>query len=200
MENMDGPRVTECERCPALVESRSRIVNGTGPEDADLLIVGEAPGEREDEEGEPFVGRSGTQLDEKLRENGIGREEVRITNCVRCRPPENRDPTKDELGNCRGYLEREIELVDPDLIMTVGKVPTEHLLERDVAVTKEAGSVVEHRIGGGARKLLISVHPAAMLYDRSQEATLDATVEKAAALIGAGGEGEGNDQSRLDSF
>lgn len=196
MENMDGPRVTECERCPALVESRSRIVNGTGPEDADLLIVGEAPGEQEDREGEPFVGRSGAQLDEKLRDHGIDREAVRITNCVRCRPPENRDPTKEELENCRGYLEREIELIDPDLIMTVGKVPTEHLLERDVAVTKEAGDVVEHRIGGAPRKILVSVHPAAMLYDRSQEETLDATVEEAAALIGAGG----GDQSRLDSF
>lgn len=196
MENMEGARVTDCERCPALVESRSRIVNGVGPEDADLLIVGEAPGEQEDSEGEPFVGRSGAELDEKLREHGIARKEVRITNCVRCRPPENRDPTKEELGNCRGYLEREIELVDPGLIMTVGKVPTEHLLERDVAVTKEAGSVVEHRIGGEPRKVLISVHPAAMLYDRSQEDTFDSTIEEAAALIGAGG----NDQSRLDSF
>lgn len=196
MENMDGPRVIECERCPALVESRSRIVNGTGPADADLLIVGEAPGEQEDREGEPFVGRSGTQLDEKLREHGIPRDDVRITNCVRCRPPENRDPSKSELENCRGYLEREIELVDPDLIMTVGKVPTEHLLERDVAVTKEAGSVEEHRIGGQSRKILISVHPAAMLYDRSQEETLDATIEEAATLVGAGE----NDQSRLDSF
>ncbi|KYH26017.1 uracil DNA glycosylase superfamily protein [Halalkalicoccus paucihalophilus] len=196
MENMEGPRVTDCERCPALVESRSRIVNGVGPEDADLLIVGEAPGEQEDREGEPFVGRSGTQLDEKLREHGIAREDVRITNCVRCRPPENRDPTKEELENCRGYLEREIELIDPELVMTVGKVPTEHLLERDVAVTKEAGSVAEHRIGGVARKVLISVHPAAMLYDRSQEATLDSTIEEAAALIGA----ERSDQSRLDSY
>ncbi|MCL7417996.1 MAG: uracil-DNA glycosylase, partial [Halalkalicoccus sp.] len=123
MENMEGARVTACERCPALVESRSRIVNGVGPEDADLLIVGEAPGEQEDREGEPFVGRSGTQLDEKLREHGIAREDVRITNCVRCRPPENRDPTKGELENCRGYLEREVELVDPELVMTVGKVP-----------------------------------------------------------------------------
>lgn len=198
MENMDGPRVTECERCPALVESRSRIVNGTGPEDADLLIVGEAPGEQEDREGEPFVGRSGSELDEKLREHGIPREEVRITNCVRCRPPENRDPTKEELENCRGYLEREIDIVDPDLIMTVGKVPTEHLLERDVAVTKEAGSVEERRIGEGTRRVLISVHPAAMLYDRSQEETLEATIGEAAALIGA--DGNGNDQSRLDSF
>ncbi|MEM4780582.1 MAG: uracil-DNA glycosylase [Halalkalicoccus sp.] len=196
MENMEGLRVIECTRCPALVEGRSRIVNGTGPEDADLLIVGEAPGEQEDSEGEPFVGRSGAQLDEKLREHGIPREEVRITNCVRCRPPENRDPTREELENCRGYLEREIELVDPDLIVTVGKVPTEHLLERDVAVTKEAGSVEERRIGGESRKILISVHPAAMLYDRSQEATFDATIEEAAALIGAGE----NDQSRLDSF
>lgn len=196
---MDGPRVTDCERCPALVESRSRIVNGTGPEDADLLIVGEAPGEQEDREGEPFVGRSGSELDERLREQGIPREEVRITNCVRCRPPENRDPTKEELENCRGYLEREIELVDPELVMTVGKVPTEHLLERDVAVTKEAGTVEERRIGGASRRILISVHPAAMLYDRSQEETLEATIGEAASLIGADGNG-GNDQSRLDSF
>lgn len=196
MENMEGARVTDCERCPALVESRSRIVNGVGPEDADLLIVGEGPGEQEDREGEPFVGRSGAQLDEKLRQFGIAREEVRITNCVRCRPPENRDPTKEELENCRGYLEREIELVDPELVMTVGKVPTEHLLERDVAVTKEAGSVEEHRIGDESRRVLISVHPAAMLYDRSQESTFESTIEEAAALIGAGG----NDQSRLDSF
>ncbi|WP_122088036.1 uracil-DNA glycosylase [Halalkalicoccus subterraneus] len=196
MENMDGPRVTHCERCPALVESRSRIVNGVGPEDTDLLIVGEGPGEQEDSEGEPFVGRSGAELDEKLGQFGIAREDVRITNCVRCRPPENRDPTKEELGNCRGYLEHEIELVDPELVMTVGKVPTEHLLKRDVAVTKEAGSVEDCRIGGESRTVLISVHPAAMLYDRSQEATFESTIEEAAALIGAGG----NDQSRLDSF
>lgn len=196
MENMDGPRVVECERCPDLVESRSRIVNGTGPENADLLIVGEAPGEREDSEGEPFVGRSGDQLDEKLRDHGIPREEVRITNCVRCRPPENRDPTEGELANCRGYLEREIEIVDPAIVMTVGKVPSEHLLERDVAVTTEAGTVEERRMGETSRRILISVHPAAMLYDRSQEETFDATVEEAAALIGTGE----NDQSRLDSF
>lgn len=196
--NMDGLIVTECERCPELVEGRTRIVNGTGPEDADLLIVGEGPGESEDREGEPFVGRSGAKLDEKLREHGIDREAVRITNCVRCRPPGNRDPTKEELENCRGYLEREIELVDPELVMTVGKVPSEHLLGRDVAVTKEAGSVEDCRLGGATRRVLISVHPAAMLYDRSQEETLDATVEQAASLIGEG-DGEGG-QSRLGSF
>lgn len=205
MEHMDGPAVTACERCPELVEGRTQIVNGTGPEDAELLIVGEAPGESEDREGTPFVGRSGGQLDEKLRDHGIERETVRITNCVRCRPPGNRDPTKAELENCRGYLEHEIDLIDPALVMTVGKVPSSHLLEREVAVTREAGTVEEYRLGTKSRRVLISVHPAAMLYDRNQEETFDATVEKAASLIGAdadagAGSGGGGGQSRLNSF
>ena len=189
MGEMDGLEVTECTRCPELVESRSQIVNGGGPEDADMLFVGEGPGEQEDSQGEPFVGRSGTILDDKLREKGLAREDVRITNCVRCRPPENRDPTKEELNNCRGYLETEIELVDPDVVVTLGKVPSEHLLDRDVAVTKEAGSVETAELGGTKRDVLICVHPAATLYDRSQEETLDAAIEKAATMAGEGGSG-----------
>src|SRR6056297_1460256 len=122
MVETDGPDVTACERCPALVESRSRIVNGVGPDDAALLFVGEAPGAQEDEQGEPFVGRSGSVLDDALRDNGLSRADVRITNCVRCRPPENRDPRTEELANCRGYLEAEIERIDPDVVVTLGKV------------------------------------------------------------------------------
>ena len=182
MGEMDGLEVTECTRCPELVDSRSQIVNGAGPEDADMLFVGEGPGEIEDQQGEPFVGRSGTILDDTLREKGLARADVRITNCVRCRPPENRDPTKQELENCRGYLEQEIDIVDPDVIVTLGKVPSEHLLDRDVAVTKEAGSVKTAELGGAVRDVLICVHPAATLYDRSQEETLDAAFEKAAAM------------------
>ncbi len=177
---MDGLEVPECERCPALVESRSQIVNGTGPGDADILFVGEGPGAQEDQQGEPFVGRSGDVLDEALLEAGLDRENVRITNCVRCRPPENRDPTKEELNNCRGYLEREIELVDPELVVPIGKVPSEHLLERDVAVTTEAGDLVDAELGGGRRHVLISVHPAATLYDRSQRDVFFDTIEAAA--------------------
>jgi len=197
MGDMDGLEVTACTKCPALVESRSRIVNGTGPADADVLFVGEGPGEQEDREGEPFVGRSGTILDDTLREKGLARADVRITNCVRCRPPENRDPTTEELGNCRGYLDAEIELVDPDVIVTLGKVPSEHLLERDVAVTSEAGSVERATLGGTDRDVLICVHPAATLYDRSQEETLDAALETAAAMAGDGGSGG---QSQLGDF
>ncbi|WP_293032094.1 uracil-DNA glycosylase family protein [Natronococcus sp.] len=198
MGTMEDLCVTECTRCPKLVESRSRIVNGTGPEDADVLFVGEGPGAREDEQGEPFVGRSGSVLDEQLRTVGLDRDTVRITNCVRCRPPENRDPTKAELENCRGYLETEIDRLEPDVIVTLGKVPTEHLLERSVSVTKEAGSVEEVRIEGTPRRLLICVHPAATLYDRSQEETFADALQRAAELADVDGTGGG--QTRLDGF
>ncbi|WP_255192814.1 uracil-DNA glycosylase [Natronobeatus ordinarius] len=196
-EQMEGVCVTACERCPALVESRSRIVNGTGPEDADVLFVGEGPGAQEDSEGEPFVGRSGSVLDDGLRQVGLARADIRITNCVRCRPPENRDPTKTELAHCREYLEREIELVDPEVIVTLGKVPTEHLLERSAAVTKEAGTLEEIRIGETPRRVLICVHPAATLYDRSQSETFEAALERAADLAGVD---SGSGQTRLDGF
>lgn len=194
---MDGLTVIECERCPELCESRSQIVNGTGPDDADLLFVGEGPGEREDREGEPFVGRSGSVLDDALRDCGLERDAVRITNCVRCRPPENRDPQKAELENCRGYLEREIDLVNPELVITLGKVPTEHLLERDASVTNESGDIEEVRFGDAAQRVLICVHPAATLYDSSQEATFADTIATAASVVGAEG---GSGQSRLDGF
>ncbi|QSG16209.1 uracil-DNA glycosylase [Halapricum desulfuricans] len=187
-------RVTDCERCSELVDSRSRIVDGVGPADADLLFVGEGPGAQEDQEGKPFVGRSGDVLDDALRDGGLSRADVRITNCVRCRPPENRDPTSEELEHCRGYLETEIDRVDPDVIVTLGKVPSEHLLERDVAVTSEAGEVFDAQVAGQPRRVLVSVHPAATLYDRSQEATFEATIERAAEFT------DGGDQARLGEF
>ena len=192
---MDGLDVVACERCPDLCESRSRIVNGVGPADADLLLVGEAPGANEDERGEPFVGRSGDVLDDTLREVGLDRGDVRITNCVRCRPPDNRDPRTGELANCRGYLEREIDRVDPEVVVTLGKVPAEHLLERDVAVIGEAGDVVAAAIRGAERRVLICVHPAATLYDRSQEETFQSALATAADFSD-----DESGQSRLGDF
>ncbi|PSQ25460.1 uracil-DNA glycosylase [Halobacteriales archaeon QS_9_67_15] len=192
---MDGFDVTACERCPTLVECRSRIVNGVGPTDADLLFVGEAPGESEDEQGEPFVGRSGDVLDDGLRDVGLDRGDVRITNCVRCRPPDNRDPTDEELGNCRGYLGTEIDRIDPAVVVTLGKVPAEHLLGRDVAVTGEAGDVVEAEIGGERQRVLVCVHPAATLYDSSQRDTFASALERAAEFTD-----ETSGQSRIGDF
>jgi DNA polymerase len=195
IDGMEGVEVTECTRCADLVESRSQIVNGDGPEDADVLFVGEAPGESEDEEGVPFVGRSGDVLDDELRDAGLPRADIRITNCVRCRPPENRDPSQEELANCRPYLEREIELVDPEVIVTLGKVPGEHLLGRDVAVTNEAGSVERVELGGEPREVLICLHPAATLYDASQREAFTETIAKAATMAG-----ENSGQSQLGEF
>ena len=195
-------RVPSCERCPALVESRSRIVDGVGPTDADLLFVGEGPGANEDEQGEPFVGRSGDVLDEALRDAGLARADVRITNCVRCRPPDNRDPTTEELANCRGHLETEIDRLDPELIVTLGKVPSEHLLDRSVAITSESGDIVDARVAGASRRVLLSVHPAATLYDRSQRDGFFETIARAGELSGVGERGEsgGDGQSRLGEF
>jgi uracil-DNA glycosylase family 4 len=190
----DSLCVEGCTQCSALVESRSRIVDGTGPADADLLFVGEAPGANEDEQGEPFVGRSGDVLDDGLRDVGLDRADVRITNCVRCRPPENRDPTTAELGNCRGYLEAEIAAIDPELVVTLGKVPAEHLLERSVAVTSEAGDIETLALAGGHWPVLVCVHPAATLYDPGQRETLAAALERAAEHTGSGG------QSTFDAF
>lgn len=198
MERMDGLEVTGCRDCPALCDSRSRIVDGVGPADADVVFVGEAPGADEDAQGEPFVGRSGDVLTEQLRTAGLDRETVRITNCVRCRPPDNRDPTDEELANCRPYVEHELDQIDPEVIVTLGKVPSEHLLERPVGVTEEAGSVEETRIGGSSRRVLISVHPAATLYDPGQKETFETTIATAADLVGADGSGGG--QSRLGDF
>jgi uracil-DNA glycosylase family 4 len=195
--HMDGLEVTACERCPELCESRSQIVNGTGSDDAELLFVGEGPGEREDSEGEPFVGRSGTVLDDALRDCGLARTDIRITNCVRCRPPDNRDPQKKELDNCREYLEREITTVNPELVVTLGKVPTEHILERDASVTNESGDIEDARLGESTQRVLICVHPAATLYDASQDETFSNTIATAAEIVGTG---DGNGQSRLDGF
>ncbi len=196
MESTD-PCVTECARCPALVESRSRIVNGVGPVDADLLIVGEGPGAQEDEAGEPFVGRSGLLLTEALADAGIDRDDVRITNCVRCRPPGNRDPHADELDNCAEWLHAEIAAVDPAVILAVGKVPASHLLGRDIAVTAAAGSTETVAFDAGRWPVVICVHPAAVLYDRSQQERLEAAIDVAASRLGITGT---DDQATLGEF
>lgn len=191
----EGVEVEDCHRCDELCESRSRIVNGIGPIDADLLFVGEAPGETEDREGEPFVGRSGEVLTETLRDRGLGRADVRITNCVRCRPPDNRNPTTEELANCRPYLEAEIDEIDPIVVVTLGKVPTEHVLDRSVGVSQEAGSLYDVRLGGSPRRVLVCVHPAATLYDPSQVDRFESAIDTAVDLVEDTG-----DQSRLGEF
>lgn len=182
MEEDGVPVVRSCTRCPALVDNRTQIVNGQGDVDASVLFVGEAPGKIEDERGVPFVGRSGDILNETLTNAGYDRSTVRITNCVRCRPPENRTPHVAERSNCRPYLDAEIETIDPAVILTLGKTPAEVVLGRTVHVTEEVGTQETHHIGNRERIVVIGLHPAATLYNRSIRPDFDAAIELAFEL------------------
>ena len=184
MTTYDGPDVRDCVACSDLVDGRTKIVNGRGAEDARLAIVGEAPGRFEDEAGRPFVGRSGEILEASLLEFGVDPAAVRITNCVRCRPPDNRDPRVGERSNCRGHLEREVASVDPAVVLTLGRVPAQELLGRPVAVTKEVNSVKTVDLGGKPRSVVVGLHPAATLYDRSTRPVFEEALDHAIELAG----------------
>ena len=121
--------VADCTRC-ALSKSRTQTVFGVGNENASWMIIGEAPGAEEDRRGEPFVGRAGQMLNEMLRAVGLDRESVFIANVLKCRPPNNRDPEPGESAACRQYLERQIELVQPQVILAVGKIAAQNLIAK----------------------------------------------------------------------
>jgi DNA polymerase len=156
--------VAACTRCP-LHQSRTQTVFGVGNPDADWMIIGEAPGAEEDRRGEPFVGRAGKLLDEMMRAVGQGRDSVFIANILKCRPPNNRDPEPEESAACRGYLERQIELVGPKLILAVGRVAAQLLLDTDTPVGRLRGSV--YRLGD--TPLVVTYHPAYLLRSPSQK-------------------------------
>jgi DNA polymerase len=145
-----------CTRCP-LAAGRTQVVFGMGDPHADLLFVGEGPGAEEDRQGLPFVGRSGQLLDRlMLEELGITRDRVYIANVVKCRPPENRDPQPGEIDACRPYLARQIELIDPKVVVTLGKFAGQLLLDSKVGITKLRGH--EYPFGGAV--LIPTLHPA----------------------------------------
>jgi DNA polymerase len=148
-----------CTRCP-LAATRTQVVFGVGDPDADLMFVGEAPGRDEDLRGEPFVGRSGQLLDRLLAEEiGVGRERVYIANVVKCRPPENRDPRPEEIGACRPYLDRQVALIAPKVVVTLGNFATRLLLDTDRGITTLRGSSYPM----GDTTLVPTFHPAAAL-------------------------------------
>lgn len=182
--NTSPPTPTDCEKCPALCENRSQIVNGVGPESTDVLIVGEAPGEQEDKTGKPFVGRSGDVLTQTMNRHGIKRNDVRIVNTVRCRPPDNRDPTVLEQDNCEPYLLEEITAVNPDVIVPVGKVPAQRLLGESVSITSMNGELTQITIDEIEYDVLPCLHPAATLYDPSTKDAFEETIRTVASMTG----------------
>ena len=156
--------VADCTRCE-LAASRTQTVFGVGNHDADWLIIGEAPGADEDRRGEPFVGRAGQLLDQMLQAIGQSRDRVFIANILKCRPPDNRDPKPAEAAACRGYLERQIALVQPKIILAVGKIAAQNLLACNDPVGRMRGKA--HALG--EIPLVVTYHPAYLLRSPSQK-------------------------------
>lgn len=158
--------VAACRQC-SLCESRAQTVFGVGDKQARWLVVGEAPGADEDQQGEPFVGPAGQLLSAMLMAAGHTREQVFITNVLKCRPPENRDPHKDELAACSSFLLRQIELIKPSLILAVGRVAAHHLLETDIPVGRLRG--IRHVHAATSIPVVVTYHPAYLLRKPSEK-------------------------------
>lgn len=146
---------TECRLC----ETRTNVVFASGTASAQVMVVGEGPGQQEDEQGLPFVGRSGQLLMKLLAEVGIVREDVYIANVVKCRPPQNRDPRQDEIDTCKPFLRRQIELVDPRVVITLGNFSSKLLMPTTTGITRLRGRAYEW----WGRYLVPTLHPAAAL-------------------------------------
>jgi uracil-DNA glycosylase len=157
-------RARACTRCPQLASTRTTVVFGSGNANADLMFCGEAPGKNEDEQGLPFVGQAGKLLDKLLAEIGLTRADVFVVNVLKCRPPGNRDPAPVEIENCQDYLMRQVELIEPTVICTLGNFATKLLRADPTGITRLHGREEERVIGTRAVRLYPIFHPAAALY------------------------------------
>jgi uracil-DNA glycosylase len=160
-----------CIACQ-LHQTRTQVVFGAGNADADLMFIGEAPGADEDRLGLPFVGRAGKLLDQLLGEIGLERTDVFIANTLKCRPPSNRDPYPNEIESCSGYLRRQVELIQPKVICTLGNFSTKLLRADPTGISRLHGRDEVRTIGTRAIRLLPLYHPAAALYTPSNLQTL----------------------------
>ena len=151
--------IRNCTKCEELVEYRSQAVPGVGPANARVFFIGEAPGRWEDEKGEPFVGDAGAYLTELLEKIGLARSEVFISNIVKCRPPENRNPKAPEMDSCTPYLERQLSLIKPDLVVLLGRYALERFFPKE-KITEAAGVPRTKAIGGRELSFLPLLHPA----------------------------------------
>ena len=172
-----------CTRCPELVASRHTVVFGAGNADADVMFVGEAPGANEDRQGLPFVGQAGKLLDELLAGIGLDRNAVFVANVLKCRPPGNRDPHPTEIEACQDYLWRQIDLIQPRVLCTLGNFSTKLLRGDPTGITRLHGSAEVRVIGPRAVRLYPIYHPAAALYTPSMLDTLRADFARIPGLL-----------------
>jgi DNA polymerase len=175
----------DCTRCP-LHQTRTQVVFGNGNADAELMFVGEAPGANEDRMGLPFVGAAGKLLDQLLSEIGMSREDVFVINVLKCRPPDNRDPHPNEIASCRGYLDRQIELIEPSVICTLGNFSTKLLRADTTGISRLHGQDDVRVVGSRAVRLYPLYHPAAALYTPSTLEALRADFHRIPGLLALG--------------
>ena len=175
--------VRVCTLC-GLCATRTQTVFGTGDIRARLMVVGEAPGAEEDRQGEPFVGRAGQLLNSMLRAAGFERRQVYIANVLKCRPPNNRDPAAAETESCLPYLRRQIELISPAVILCVGRIAAQRLLERDEPLARLRGHI--HRLG--RTPLVVTYHPAYLLRSPTEKRKSWEDLKLAMRVV-AGGDG-----------
>lgn len=154
-----------CQKC-RLAETRNKVVFGVGNPQAKVIFIGEGPGANEDAAGEPFVGRAGMLLDKILLASGFSRQEnIYIANMVKCRPPENRDPAKDEVEACIGYLHKQIEIIKPRYLVCLGRIAAQYMISPDFKVTKQHGEFTEK----DGILMMGTFHPAALLRNPAQK-------------------------------
>ena len=169
----------ECTRCP-LCDGRSNIVFGVGSDHADLMFIGEAPGKDEDIQGEPFVGRAGKLLTDIIKAMGLSRDDVYIANIIKCRPPDNRNPSKEEVEACITFLIRQIAAIRPKVICTLGNVPAQTLLDTNQGITKLRGRFYEYQ----GVKLMPTFHPAYLLRNPKEKAKVWEDIQKIMLELG----------------
>jgi DNA polymerase len=175
-------QTASCTNC-ALAKGRTQVVFGSGSPDADLMFVGEAPGFHEDQQGFPFVGQAGKLLDQLLAGIGLSRGDVYICNTLKCRPPGNRDPLPEEIAACEPHLFRQIELIEPKLVATLGNFATKLLSGRPAGITRVHGHEQEVTLGARTVKLYPLYHPAAALYTPSMLKVLEEDFARIPALL-----------------
>jgi uracil-DNA glycosylase family 4 len=174
-----------CSRC-RLAQGRTQVVFGVGDANADLMFVGEAPGFHEDQQGHPFVGQAGKLLDKLLEGIGLSRESVYIANVIKCRPPGNRDPQPDEIEACEGHLFRQLELIEPKLVATLGNFATKLLSGKPHGITRVHGRPQDTTVGGRPITLYPLYHPAAALYTPAMLRTLEDDFRRIPELLAEG--------------
>jgi uracil-DNA glycosylase len=172
-----------CTRC-RLAEGRTQVVFGNGDPDADLMFVGEAPGFHEDKQGFPFVGQAGKLLDQLLNGIGLTRDMVFVANVLKCRPPGNRDPMPDEIEACESHLFRQVELIRPKVVATLGNFSTKLLSGKQVGITRVHGQEQQVTLGGRSVLLYPLYHPAAALYTPAMLKVLQEDFRRIPELLG----------------